>query len=67
MDSVAIRWKAVEQYFTEVLFMFPVYPVCNFETFLDFGLGTVRSEKVNQVQLLQYYVVKRLRLKAKHN
>ena len=32
--------EAVEQYFTVVLFVFQFYPVCNF------GLGTVRSERV---------------------
>ena len=41
-----IHWKAVEQYFTVVLFVFQFYPVCNFGTFIKFGLGTVGSERV---------------------
>ena len=40
-------WKAVEQYFTVVLFVSQVYPVCNFGKFIDFGFGTVMSEWVN--------------------
>ena len=28
--SVSVRWKAVEQYFTVVLFVFQFYPVCIF-------------------------------------
>ena len=41
-----IDWKAVKQYFTVVLFVFQFHPVCNFGTFLSFGLDTVRSERV---------------------
>ena len=41
---MTIHWKAVEQYFTVVLFGFQVSTVCNFEKFINFGLGTVRSE-----------------------
>ena len=46
---MTIHWKAVEQYtyFTVVLFGFQFYPVCNFEKCINFGLGTLRSEKVN--------------------
>ena len=42
---MTIHWKAVEQYFT-VLVVFQFYSVCNFGKFINFGLGTVRSEKV---------------------
>ena len=48
LDSVTIRWKAVEQYFAVVLCVFQFYPVCNFGEFINFGLGTVRSERVKQ-------------------
>ena len=34
------------QYFTLVLFVFQFFPVCNFGKFLNFGVGTVRSERV---------------------
>ena len=37
-------WKVVEQYLTVVLFVFQFYPVYNFGKFIDFGLGSVRSE-----------------------
>ena len=37
---------SVEQYFTVVLFVFQFYPVCTFGKFINFGLGTVRSERV---------------------
>ena len=36
----------MEQYFTVVLFVFQVSPVCNFGKFSNFGLGTVKSEGV---------------------
>ena len=29
-----------------VLFIFQFYPFCHFEKFINFGLGTVRSESV---------------------
>ena len=38
------HWKAVEQYFTVVLFVFQYYLVCDFGTFINFGLETVWSE-----------------------
>ena len=41
-----IHWKAVEQYFTVVLFVFQCNPVCNFGKFISFGLGTVKSEGI---------------------
>ena len=31
---------------TVVLFAVQFYPVCNFDTFINFGLGTVRTERV---------------------
>ena len=46
---MTIHWKAVEQYFTVVLFVFRFYLVCNFGIFVNFGLGTVRSERVKVV------------------
>ena len=41
---VTIRWKAVEQYVTVVLFVFQFFPGCNIAKFVNFGLGTVRKE-----------------------
>ena len=46
--SVTIHWKAVEQYFTVVVVGFQFYPVCNFRKFNNFGLGSVRSERVKE-------------------
>ena len=37
----------VKQYFSLVLFVFYFYSVCNFGKFLNFGLGTIRNERVN--------------------
>ena len=48
-----IHWKAVDQYFTVVLFGAQFYPVCKFSKFINFGLGTVNSERVKQVDLLK--------------
>ena len=47
-----IRWKAVEQYFTVVLFVFQFYPVCNFQSgkFIDFGLGAVRLVNTDRLK-----------------
>ena len=42
------HWKAVMQYFTVVLFVFQFFQVLNVRKFIKFGLGTVRSERVNQ-------------------
>ena len=44
---MTIHWKAVEQQFTAMMFVFQLSPVCNFGEFINFGLGTVRSERVN--------------------
>ena len=44
--------KAVEQCFSMVLFVFQVYPVCNFGKFISFGLGTVRRERV---KIINFY------------
>ena len=41
---MTIHWKAVEQYFTVVLFVIQFYTVCNFGKLINFGLGTVRRE-----------------------
>ena len=43
---MTINWKAVEQYFTVVLFVFRFYSVCNFGKSISFGLVTVRSERI---------------------
>ena len=45
---MTIHCKAVEQYFTVMLFGFQFYPFCNFGKFINFGLGTVRSERVKE-------------------
>ena len=39
---MTFHWKAVEQYFTVMLFVFQFYPVCNFAKFIEFRLGTVK-------------------------
>ena len=44
---MTIWWKAVEHYFTVVLFVFQFQPVCDFGKFISFVLGTLRSERVN--------------------
>ena len=44
--SMAIHWKAVEQYFAVVLFAFQFYPICNVGKCISFGLGTARGERV---------------------
>ena len=49
---MTIHWKAVEQHFSVVLFVFQFCPVCNFGKFINFGLATVRSEKVKLAYLL---------------
>ena len=49
---MTIYWKAVEQCFTLGLFVFQFYPVCNFEKFISFGLGAVKSERVNALTRL---------------
>ena len=48
---MTIHWKAVEQYFTVVLFVFQLDLVCNFGKFIHFGISTVRSERVKDNQL----------------
>ena len=45
---MTIHWKAVAQYFTVVLFVFQFSPVCYFEKNINFGFGTVRSERIKQ-------------------
>ena len=46
---MTIHWKAVEQCFTVVLFVFQFYLVCNFGKFISFGLDTVKRERVNNL------------------
>ena len=43
---MGIHWRAVEQYFTVVLFVFEFYPAYSFSKFINLGLGTDRSERV---------------------
>ena len=50
---MTIHWKAVEQYFTLLLFVFQFYPLCNFGEFIKFGLAVVRNESVNNVRFYQ--------------
>ena len=43
---MTIHWKAVEQYFTAVMFIFQFYPVCNFFenlSSLDLALSGVKG------------------------
>ena len=47
-------WKAVEKYFTVVLFVFQFPRVFNFGKIFSFGLGTVRSERVNEMLSVEY-------------
>ena len=44
---MTINGKADEQFFTVVLFVSQFNPVCNVGKFINFGLGTVKSEVVN--------------------
>ena len=44
---VTIHWNAVDKYFIVVLFVSQCQPICYFGTFINFGLGTVKSERVN--------------------
>ena len=46
--------KPVVQYFTVALFVFQFYPACKFGKFVDFGLGTIGSERpsVNGVAMV---------------
>ena len=43
---MTICWKAVEQYFTVLLFVFQFYLVCNLGKLINFELGTAKSERV---------------------
>ena len=44
-SNVTIHWKAVEQYFNVMLFVFQFYPVCNFGKLinLDSALSGVKG------------------------
>ena len=45
---MTIHWKAVEQHFTVVLFVFQFYSVCNFGKFINLDLAlSGLSERVN--------------------
>ena len=47
-----IHWKAVEQCFTVVLFVFQFYPVCNFVILdLDLALSGVKGSMNNSVNI----------------
>ena len=56
---MTIHWKVVEQYFTVVLFVFQFYPVCNVGKFINFGLGTVKSETFDYVAFYRGYSFER--------
>ena len=43
---MAIHWKADEQYFTVMLLIFQFSPACNSGKFINFRLGTVRSQRI---------------------
>ena len=45
---MTIYWKAVERYFTVVLFVFQFFPNGNFGRFINFGFSNVRDERVNE-------------------
>ena len=49
---MTVHWKAVDQCFTVVLFGFQYSPVFNFGKFINFGHGTVGSERVNPLVVL---------------
>ena len=57
---MTIHWKRVEQNFTVLLFVFQFYPICNFRIFINFGLGTVRSERVKLENAIKF-ICKRIR------
>ena len=55
---MTILWKAVEQSFTVVVLVLQFYSVSNFETFINFGLDTLRNERVNRsVKVCILYLV----------
>ena len=51
---MTIYWKAVEQYFSVVLFVFQ-FPVCMFAKFIDIGLGTINNQRVKIKLFLTVY------------
>ena len=53
---MTIQWKTVEQSFTVLLFVVLFYPVCNVGKFVNFGLDTVRNEKVNEFIFLGVHI-----------
>ena len=46
---MTIHWKAVQQYFTVVLFGLQIYPVVNLGKFINSGFGTIRGKRLNGV------------------
>ena len=50
-DSWTELSKDDKQYFTVVLFVFQFFPVGNFAKLINFGVGTVRSERVKQCSI----------------
>ena len=58
---MTIHWKAVEQYFAEVLFVFQFHPVCNVlilenVSILDSALSRVKEFSFLQ-NAIQYFIV----------
>ena len=51
-----IHWKAVKQYFTVVPFVVQFHPVCNFRKFINFGLRTVRTDRIICCKVLMHDV-----------
>ena len=43
LKNVTIHWKAVEQYFTVVLFVFQFYSVCSFGKLINVALPRVKG------------------------
>ena len=53
-SSETIHWKAVEQYFTVVLFVFQLHPVCNF---IYHFLNTTATVTIHWKAVEQYVTV----------
>ena len=48
---MTIHWKAVNERYFIVTAVY-IYPVCNFGNFINFGLGTLRSERIKILLVL---------------
>ena len=46
---MTIPWKAVKKCFTVMLFVFQIYTLCRFGKFINFGIGTVRNERLESL------------------